>query len=691
MPSHTDPALIRWLARLMARGGSEVHARKRLREWSNLIQVNSLLAITVLFPAILMAWFALTTIESEGALVDVDLQERAEAVINGTTASLDTILGGFEQRTLERLEVGQATDTNLAALSPYLLGAFRYDSTGDLAAPFALPVVDPPAEATPAFRAAWKHAVQLERSESFDEAAQAFELAGEATEVPALAAEAQLGQARALRRGGDLAGAAMVLGELYADAAGVRDRYGFRIGDLVTLQRAELQAVSNPEGQQDAYEALVNDVLSERWVIGRPNEAAVARRALQRVEERADPDWVARQRTRLTERTTQLYWAEILVQELELFRGTARRSSDDEFRYVLGNETGALWATIDRGDNRYAFAFDLPSILDLLRAEVDSATALDEEFSGRLVLPGELRSPSAIDSQSLAPRLPQVSIVVSPTDPELVVERKRRRRRSRLLILFAAVCTSLLGLTLSIRLVRTETSSARMKTDFAANVSHELRSPITQIRLKAEALSLDLLGDSEQRKAYDVILRESERLSRLVDNVLDFAAIEAGAKSYTFRVEDLGDILLKSVRAESPTLEAAGLDVELDIASDLPMVRVDREAIGQVMTNLLSNAAKYGNAGGWVGITARRTPKAVQVIVADRGMGIEPADLDRLFEHFFRSEDADVRQQKGTGIGLSIVRYIVEAHGGEIRADSTRGLGTRFIVTLPLTSLETGV
>jgi signal transduction histidine kinase len=156
-------------------------------------------------------------------------------------------------------------------------------------------------------------------------------------------------------------------------------------------------------------------------------------------------------------------------------------------------------------------------------------------------------------------------------------------------------------------------------------------------------------------------------------------------------VEDIGDVLAKAVRSESPQLEAEGLDVELDIASNLPMVRVDRDAIGQVVTNLLSNAAKYGSAGGWVGITARRTPKAVQIIIADKGMGISPEDLDQLFVHFFRSEDADVRKQKGTGIGLSIVRYIVEAHGGEIRADSTRGIGTRFIVTLPLTAALSGV
>lgn len=690
MSPRRDPVLIRLLVRLLARGGSEVRARQKLRDWSDLVQINALLALAVLLPAVVMSWFALSTLETEGAVIDRDLQQRAEVVIDRTQEELERLLGGFEDRTMSRLTVGQATDTNVAELSPLLLGSFRYDSTGQLVSPFELPLADVPAQPTPAFRYAWKRAVQLERSGDARGAAAAYARAAIEGGSPALEAEAGLGRARSLLAAGDADGATATLQDLYAEASDLRDRYGFRIGDLVALQRIQIARAEDPDVATPLYRSLVNDLLASRWVIGRPNEASVARRALEQVEDEADPDWVGRQRIRLTERTRQLYWAEILVQELELFRGTARRADDDEFRYLLGNETGALWATVDYNDSRYAFAFDLPALLADLSAEVERATELDPDIHARLILPGELRPASAIEGRSLAPRLPQVSVVVSPRDPELVAQRKRSRRRTRVLTLVIAVFTSLMGLVLSIRLVRRETSSARMKTDFAASVSHELRSPITQIRLKAEALQLDLLVGKEQNRAYDVILRESERLSRLVDNVLDFAAIEAGKKSYTFRQEDLGEILYKSVRAAAPQLEAAGLDIEVDIDHDLPIVRVDREAIGQVLTNLLSNAAKYGAAGGYVGVTARRTPKAVQFIVADKGMGIEPEDLDRLFEHFFRSEDPEVRKQKGTGIGLSIVRYIIEAHGGEIRADSLRGKGTRFIVTLPLTSVESG-
>jgi two-component system sensor histidine kinase VicK len=110
---------------------------------------------------------------------------------------------------------------------------------------------------------------------------------------------------------------------------------------------------------------------------------------------------------------------------------------------------------------------------------------------------------------------------------------------------------------------------------------------------------------------------------------------------------------------------------------------MDRDAVAQVFTNLLSNAAKYGADGQWVGLTARVSLDGVDVMVSDRGIGISKADIDHVFDHFFRANTPDVRKRRGTGIGLSIVRYIVEAHGGTISVDSELGEGTTFTVTFP--------
>jgi signal transduction histidine kinase len=683
MAAGRDPLLLRLLARALARGGSEVRVRRRLRDLRGVFALNALLAVAVLLPATLMAVFALVTIGSEALLVEADLSRRATAVSDQTDAAVSATFTGFEERAVARLTAGQAPDTNLAELSPFLLAAFRLDPNGGLAAPFEMPVAGTVSEPTPAFRAAWRRAAQLERSASYEESLAAYDDAVSAATSEALLGEASLGRARCLGRLGRTEEALGALADIYADYAVVRDRYGFRIGDLAALLRAELLLEGDPVSGRLALEALVEELREARWTIGRPNEAAVARRALSRVEGSSNADWVGRQRVRLTERTRQLYWAELLVEEIELFVATNQPPSGS-FHYQRLSERRVLWASTSHGGAAYAFVFDLGALLEDVRAETTQATAIDDEIYGRVTGPGDRPPPGTIATHNLEPWLPGFSVVVASVDPDLAARKKAERRRARLVVLGVAVVTSLLGLVVAIRLVRTELDNARMKTDFAANVSHELRSPITQIRLKAEALALDLVFTEDDRQHhYDVILRESERLSRLVDNVLDFAAIEAGAKRYTTRREDLGELIDKAVNAAMPQLEAEGMAVEVDIPADLPAVYVDREAIGQVLNNLLSNAAKYGSSGAWVGVGAVADAKEVRVTVADRGIGIAPSDLEQLFTHFFRSNDPEVRRRKGTGIGLAIVRYIVEAHGGEIRADSRRGEGTRFTFTLP--------
>jgi signal transduction histidine kinase len=169
-----------------------------------------------------------------------------------------------------------------------------------------------------------------------------------------------------------------------------------------------------------------------------------------------------------------------------------------------------------------------------------------------------------------------------------------------------------------------------------------------------------------------------------VDNVLDFASIERGVKRYLLRQGDLAEVLRKSVESVAGAVAAADMKLDVHLPDGLPVVWMDRDAIGQVATNLLSNAMKYGSDGLWIGLTAQLDGENITFSVSDRGMGIGPRDVEKIFEHYYRVDTPDVRKRRGTGIGLTIVRYIVEAHRGTISVHSVLGEGTTFTVSLPL-------
>jgi two-component system phosphate regulon sensor histidine kinase PhoR len=281
--------------------------------------------------------------------------------------------------------------------------------------------------------------------------------------------------------------------------------------------------------------------------------------------------------------------------------------------------------------------------------------------------------------------MPGWSLVVTPKDPAAMRDLQATKRNQRLGVVLLSVLMITTGTVLTWRMIGKELEVARMKAEFAANVSHELRSPITNIRLKGEFLQLGLVEEEEDlQNHYDAIVSESERLSRLVDNVLDFASIEQGAKKYALRPGDLLETIRMSVESSRYTMETRGIVMDLTLPDDLPAVDHDAEAIRQVIQNLISNASKYGEAGAWIGIECRYDEEFVRVIVTDKGLGISEEELPQIFDRFFRSRDKAARRKKGTGIGLTIVRYIMEAHHGTVSVASEIGVGTAFTLHFPL-------
>lgn len=233
--------------------------------------------------------------------------------------------------------------------------------------------------------------------------------------------------------------------------------------------------------------------------------------------------------------------------------------------------------------------------------------------------------------------------------------------------------------------VRREMHLSRLKSDFVANVSHELKTPLALIRLFSETLELGRVpSEDKQRQYYRVINKESRRLTQLIDNILDFSRIEAGRREYRMQRADLGRIVEDVLDAYRFQLEQQGFTVEVALQDELPPVDADQEALGQALLNILNNAVKYSRDEKHLAVRLRRDGSRALVSVSDRGIGIEPAEQAKIFEKFYRSEASLVHETRGSGLGLALVRHIMEAHGGSVELESTPGKGSTFTLVLPL-------
>lgn len=240
------------------------------------------------------------------------------------------------------------------------------------------------------------------------------------------------------------------------------------------------------------------------------------------------------------------------------------------------------------------------------------------------------------------------------------------------------------GLVLTYRSVNKQVALARLKSDFVSNVSHELRTPLALIRLYAETLELGRITTPEKKNEYySIIRKESERLSALINNILDFSRIEAGRKEYDFRETDIAELVRNTLDSYRYQIEQQGFALEEDI-EPVPAVRIDREAIARALVNLVNNALKYSDDEKFLGVRLYRDKSVLKLEVSDRGIGIKRHEQSRIFEKFYRTGDPLVHNTKGSGLGLSLVRHITHAHGGEVEVESTPGRGSKFTLSLPL-------
>jgi signal transduction histidine kinase len=245
------------------------------------------------------------------------------------------------------------------------------------------------------------------------------------------------------------------------------------------------------------------------------------------------------------------------------------------------------------------------------------------------------------------------------------------------------------GMLFAYRNVARELAVAKLKSDFVSNVSHELRTPLALIRLYAETLELGRISNpGKHQEYYEIIRKESERLTSLINNILDFSRIESGKKEYSFRETDVADLVRSTLESYRFEIEQNGFQFEEKIDNDLPQLWMDREAIARSLLNLVNNAVKYSATEKYLGVHLYRHNGGVSLEVVDHGIGIHEKEQLKIFEKFYRVGDPLVHNTKGSGLGLSLVRHIVQAHGGEVAVESELGQGSKFIITLPVQTAE---
>ena len=232
---------------------------------------------------------------------------------------------------------------------------------------------------------------------------------------------------------------------------------------------------------------------------------------------------------------------------------------------------------------------------------------------------------------------------------------------------------------------------ARQQLEFVTGVTHELNTPLAAIRSAGQNLAAGIVTDPAQVRRYgDLIEKEGGRLTALVTQVLDFAGIESQNRAYAMEPLALAALVDEVLRDNALVLQQAGLRLEREVPAELPLVRGDASALKRVIANLIGNAVKFAAAGGSLSVRAYRLPhgRTVALRVEDRGPGIAREERERVFEPFYRGPAAERNRAPGSGLGLSLVRHVVRAHGGSVRAEAREGGGAALVVELPVARAE---
>ena len=261
-----------------------------------------------------------------------------------------------------------------------------------------------------------------------------------------------------------------------------------------------------------------------------------------------------------------------------------------------------------------------------------------------------------------------------------------KSRSSRNLILIGIIdLLLLLSIWFIFRNINKQMELAKLKSDFVSNVSHEIRTPLALIQMYIESLEMGRVRTKEKiNEYYNVILQETQRLTGIVNKILSFSQIESGKKQFSFSELHLNDIVETVFKSFTLVLERNNFVTELNLAPDLPIIKGDKEAIADILVNLIDNSMKYSDQEKYIGIKTSWNNTYAIIRITDKGIGIAPKDQKNIFDKFYRVTEKDLAlKAKGSGLGLTIVKHIIDAHNGNIEVKSERGAGTEFTLYFP--------
>jgi len=681
----------------------------------------AVLAVSVVLPGLVLAWYGMQAVLQEDELYRATLRTRAEGLAN----ALFRDLGDRMRRTVVRLDEATSaaapswtSDPDRAATilresEPLIAGVLVLDAGDKLRFPqqVATSLVDRIGGQSAArgyLRPLLRDGEELERQGRWMEAAAAYRTAIDAVPGQRGRGVARLAIARCLLKAGENERALTEYDGLAADHVDDRDLEDFPMALLAELQASiALQSLDRDEEAAQRLLTLLDRLLTGRGTYGGYGETAIAHRALNLLAggldaalprgRRPDLGSIRKRVTALSEKQAE----EALVLGLLPTLSTDSLVSDVRPRHfqlhtATVDERVLLFARAwwDRGDAARRIIVHLDD--EALRGEIGSAlltaARARPEFQIQLVRSGlDITEGAQADFRvvrPLEPWLPGYSLVVSGSDEVLVGPSRKQQRVVRLGMIAGLFVIIIVGILVIGRAVSREMEIARLKSDFVSNVSHELRTPLTTIRIMAEMLALGAVpAGPKQEEYFRNIVSESERLSRLINNVLDFARIEEGRKKFSFGMGDIGDTVYEVERITGDYVRSEGFVLTCDVADDLPATAFDRDALIQALINLMSNAVKYSGDDKRVEMGARMERDSIAIWVRDHGPGIDERDIPHLFEKFYRGGDHMTREVRGAGLGLSIVHHIVSAHRGRMQVQSTLGVGSTFEILIPVSTV----